>query len=416
MAQSAPAFEFGPAGMVEPMLQAFSNNPFLTQSFGPQMFSPDAMPAFPGFGGETLSFDPMGWTDPGRGRAPETPFETWLSLFPSAPMFGVQWAFWPMIASFVPNPQGMFGMGEFGLGEPGDSAAGAGEMPKTTRQSAPETSRAETSRAETSRAEREREALSMPGGVRAPDPAPRSTTIADQPARDPSSVVVPLPKRNTDNGSAAMPARAVSAETRKAPLKTPAAKSEAAKLSAPATKPATAKAPVAKTPVAKTPAAKAPAAKAPAAKPAATKAAATKSVAAKAPKAKGTTAKTPTAKASTAKATTTKATATKAPAGKAKPAKAAKPAATPAKKKRGADGRPGNLLSKAPAKVDDLKKIKGVGEKLEMVLNDLGIYQYKQIAAFDVEDYAWLDGRLGAFKGRGVRDDWSAQAKALLKK
>jgi len=64
--------------------------------------------------------------------------------------------------------------------------------------------------------------------------------------------------------------------------------------------------------------------------------------------------------------------------------------------------------------VDDLKQIKGVGPKLETMLNDLGIYRFDQIAAFSEANLAWVDDKLTVFKGRPLRDDWVAQARALL--
>ncbi len=64
---------------------------------------------------------------------------------------------------------------------------------------------------------------------------------------------------------------------------------------------------------------------------------------------------------------------------------------------------------------DDLKKISGVGPKLEAMLNELGIYHYSQIAAFSPENVAWVDGYL-SFKGRIDRDDWLNQAGALMTK
>jgi NADH-quinone oxidoreductase subunit E len=66
-----------------------------------------------------------------------------------------------------------------------------------------------------------------------------------------------------------------------------------------------------------------------------------------------------------------------------------------------------------PAEVDDLKKIKGIGPKMEAVLNEHGIYQYAQLAAFDAADLAWLDRAVGSFPGRAERDGWVAQAKEL---
>lgn len=70
------------------------------------------------------------------------------------------------------------------------------------------------------------------------------------------------------------------------------------------------------------------------------------------------------------------------------------------------------FLAAPEGKPDDLKRIKGIGPKLEKLLNSLGIYHYRQIAALTPEDIAWLDERL-QFKGRIERDDWVGQAKKL---
>ncbi len=64
---------------------------------------------------------------------------------------------------------------------------------------------------------------------------------------------------------------------------------------------------------------------------------------------------------------------------------------------------------------DDLKKISGVGPKLEQTLNGLGIYYYKQIAEFTEENVEWVDTHL-KFKGRIERDNWIEQAKELINK
>lgn len=61
---------------------------------------------------------------------------------------------------------------------------------------------------------------------------------------------------------------------------------------------------------------------------------------------------------------------------------------------------------------DDLKRIKGVGPKLEQTLNELGFYHFDQIAAWTQAQIAWVDNRL-KFKGRITRDDWIGQAKLL---
>lgn len=75
---------------------------------------------------------------------------------------------------------------------------------------------------------------------------------------------------------------------------------------------------------------------------------------------------------------------------------------------------PAVLYDIAPENADDLKQIKGIGPKLEDMLNAMGIYRLEQIAGFSPENLAWVDGNLTAFKGRPLRDDWIAQAKALL--
>lgn len=65
------------------------------------------------------------------------------------------------------------------------------------------------------------------------------------------------------------------------------------------------------------------------------------------------------------------------------------------------------------ADADDLKRIKGVGPKLEKLLNGLGITSYAQIAAWDEADIDRIDAQLGTFEGRIRRDNWIEQAKLL---
>jgi predicted flap endonuclease-1-like 5' DNA nuclease len=62
---------------------------------------------------------------------------------------------------------------------------------------------------------------------------------------------------------------------------------------------------------------------------------------------------------------------------------------------------------------DDLKRIKGVGPKLEKLLNALGVTSYSQIAAWDDDEIDRIDAQLGAFAGRIRRDDWPTQARLL---
>lgn len=64
-------------------------------------------------------------------------------------------------------------------------------------------------------------------------------------------------------------------------------------------------------------------------------------------------------------------------------------------------------------KPDDLQLIKGVGPKLQEMLNGMGIFHYDQIAAWSAPELAWVDDHLEGFKGRASRDEWIAQAKIL---
>jgi NADH-quinone oxidoreductase subunit E len=62
---------------------------------------------------------------------------------------------------------------------------------------------------------------------------------------------------------------------------------------------------------------------------------------------------------------------------------------------------------------DDLKLIVGVGPKLESLLQQLGFWHFDQIADWTPAQVAWVNGRLGTFRGRIERDDWIAQARKL---
>lgn len=65
---------------------------------------------------------------------------------------------------------------------------------------------------------------------------------------------------------------------------------------------------------------------------------------------------------------------------------------------------------------DDLKKISGVGPKMEEVLNSIGIYTFLQVSKMTKKEYDLLDSITGSFPGRAERDDWSGQAKNLINK
>lgn len=77
------------------------------------------------------------------------------------------------------------------------------------------------------------------------------------------------------------------------------------------------------------------------------------------------------------------------------------------------EGKP--KIAAAVGKPDDLKKVKGIGPKLEKLCNSLGVKRWDQIAAWKAADVQEVDGYLGSFKGRIQRDEWVAQAKLLAK-
>lgn len=98
-----------------------------------------------------------------------------------------------------------------------------------------------------------------------------------------------------------------------------------------------------------------------------------------------------------------------------------KPAAKPAEDEKAPEAKPDSepaarafaALKEAEGTADDLKKISGVGPKLEEKLNDLGIFHYWQVAGFSADDVSRVDDELN-FKGRIERDDWIGQAKKLM--
>lgn len=76
----------------------------------------------------------------------------------------------------------------------------------------------------------------------------------------------------------------------------------------------------------------------------------------------------------------------------------------------------GALLESASyGKADDLKKISGVGPKLEKMLHDIGVYYYFQVGAWTPREVQHVDDLLEVFKGRIARDQWVMQARSLAK-
>jgi len=91
------------------------------------------------------------------------------------------------------------------------------------------------------------------------------------------------------------------------------------------------------------------------------------------------------------------------------PVKASKAAVAPAS---GAGKKPRTMKAPGKSGADDLKQLKGVGPKLEGVLNGLGFWHFDQIAKWGANEIAWVDDQL-SFKGRIERDNWVEQARIL---
>ena len=74
--------------------------------------------------------------------------------------------------------------------------------------------------------------------------------------------------------------------------------------------------------------------------------------------------------------------------------------------------RPEALAEPRENEKDDLKRVSGIGPKIEGVLNKLGIFHFDQIARWNRDNVAWVDGYL-SFRGRIDREQWISQAKVL---
>lgn len=77
--------------------------------------------------------------------------------------------------------------------------------------------------------------------------------------------------------------------------------------------------------------------------------------------------------------------------------------------------KPRTMKEPRKAGADNLKLIKGVGPKLEKLLNDMGFFHFDQIAKWGEDELAWVDRNLEGFKGRASRDDWVEQATRLAR-
>ena len=109
---------------------------------------------------------------------------------------------------------------------------------------------------------------------------------------------------------------------------------------------------------------------------------------------------------------------TAAPKPASKPAPKASKASASAAPAGGAEAggsKPATLDAPGEGGADDLKKITGIGPKLEQALNAIGIWHFSQIAAWGEAEVAWVDENLEGFKGRVSRDNWVSQAADLQK-
>ena len=66
--------------------------------------------------------------------------------------------------------------------------------------------------------------------------------------------------------------------------------------------------------------------------------------------------------------------------------------------------KPAGLSAARDGKADNLKEIKGIGPKLEAMLNEMGFYHFDQIAGWSAQEIAWVNANLKGFKGRVTRD------------
>jgi len=80
---------------------------------------------------------------------------------------------------------------------------------------------------------------------------------------------------------------------------------------------------------------------------------------------------------------------------------------------------PREPLAPAPAApalaADDLTAIKGIDAEIAGRLRELGVTRFSQIAGWLPADIERIDGALGAFRGRLIRDEWIAQARLLAR-
>lgn len=85
-----------------------------------------------------------------------------------------------------------------------------------------------------------------------------------------------------------------------------------------------------------------------------------------------------------------------------------------ARKPKSAGSKPAALAAPRNGVADNLKQIKGIGPKIEVSLQAMGIYHLDQIAGWSKANIDWVEAEL-AFKGRVRRERWVEQATELCK-
>ena len=93
-------------------------------------------------------------------------------------------------------------------------------------------------------------------------------------------------------------------------------------------------------------------------------------------------------------------------------------AEAPKAEKKASEGAPGDALfaiigTATVDQKDDLKKIKGVGPKLEENLNEVGVFTYEQVSKMNDKACDLLDELLSSGKGKAKKDNWTEQVKNL---
>ncbi|MFN5128451.1 MAG: hypothetical protein ACK519_09055 [Sphingomonadaceae bacterium] len=103
----------------------------------------------------------------------------------------------------------------------------------------------------------------------------------------------------------------------------------------------------------------------------------------------------------------------KAPKAKAEKVEKAKAEKAPKAKAEKAPKAKAAKLAPTSSIPDNLELIKGLGPKVNNLLNGLGVTSFAQVANWTDADVADIDAKLGAFAGRITRDNWIDQAQLL---